>query len=152
MFAQGYEYIWDALIEDGFSAHEQGRFRDAETHYRAALVLAEEGNIIIHSKVAELFLLLGDTYSAQKQHASAEKSYRCALAIYESIPEASTVDLSIALKRISEMCRAQRRAGEASVLGRCAERLLDLKRQTLELIYCRSSVIRHFPDSLHNGS
>lgn len=130
-----YNSTWNAFVENGYRAHLNGCYREAELTYKTALGLAKQARVIFHSSTAHVLSLLGDLYAEQQHYDAGERMYRLALLEYEQIDGVEPIDTAITLKRISEMCRLQDKITEALDLNERAEAILTLTRARLDHLF-----------------
>lgn len=140
MFGNNTDSYWEIFAEDGFTAYMNGQYSRAESLYKAALGMAEHGKEALSHGFAKLLTLMGDLYSDQKQYGLAESCFRRAVSIYQRDLPASDVDVSICLRRMSEMCRAQGKSAESLLLGECAYESMRERRNSLEDLLLKKGV------------
>lgn len=129
------DYDWEAFMEDGQLAYSKGRYRDAEFLYKAALDMAMQAKCTFHTTIAGLLSLLGDLYAEQHKYELSEAFFRNALSILKCTSDSNHVDEAIALKRLSEVCHAQSKDGEAMDFAQQAKQLLAGRVTGFELLF-----------------
>lgn len=123
---------WETLIEEGYQHYLSGDFSTAEVLYKAALACVGTQKVKASEDAGKLFFLLGDLCADRHEYPQAESYYRHALAEYENMNGDHIVDICVALKRISEVCRIQSKVRQASNLSMRSQRMLSAKRKQLE--------------------
>lgn len=131
---------FEPLIEEGLNQQSQGNIEEAEQIYKSGISMAEAGDAIFLPWLAKLSYLLGDLHFDLKEYAQAEACYRKALAIYEGLPAADVIEISIVLRSLSGACQAQKKIRNAAKNSIRANGLIASTRQLLEDAFNRPSI------------
>ncbi|HNB23083.1 MAG TPA: tetratricopeptide repeat protein [Candidatus Melainabacteria bacterium] len=139
MFAGNKRDSWEELCEAGQRYYLKGQFNEAQKLYTAALVAAKKARSGTSADVAQIYSRLGDLHCESQEFERAELCFRNALVEYENLEGDYSVDICIALKRISEICRMQSKNRQASNLAGRSQKLLEAKIRLLEKTFQESA-------------
>lgn len=117
------EQQWKQVLKSAEDCARSGDYAGAESLYRQALTMAEEGGDRQDGELVTALMHLGDFYLSRKQFSQAQPVYERALTIYENCHGEENVLSILCMRRLCDVYRSQGKLEQARKLNERVERI-----------------------------